>query len=162
MPIHSKIQHREKLAEILSPLRKEGKILVFTNGCFDLLHVGHVRYLRAARKQGDLLVLGLNSDASVRALKGEKRPLIPQEQRAEVLAALACVDYITFFDEKDPLRLIQTVKPHVLVKGADWAEADIIGGDFVKSLGGRVERISVVPGASTSGIIEGILERYQS
>jgi len=149
------------LAQILAKERQQGKIIVFTNGCFDLLHVGHVRYLNAARKQGDMLVVGLNSDASVRAIKGEKRPILPQEQRAEVLTGLKCVDYVSIFDEPDLLLLIQSLKPHVLVKGADWAEKDIIGGDFVKSIGGRVERIHLVPGASTTAIIERILHLYR-
>jgi len=157
----SEIQDREVLSKILAKERQNGKIIVFTNGCFDLLHAGHVRYLNAARKQGDLLVVGLNSDASVRSIKGEKRPIVPQEQRAEVLAGLECVDYVSIFDEPDPLRLIQSLKPHVLAKGADWAEENIIGGDFVKSIGGRVERIHLVPGASTTAIIERILQLYQ-
>ncbi len=156
-----KIQHRETLSGILAKERQNGRIIVFTNGCFDLLHVGHVRYLTAARKQGDLLVVGLNSDKSVRSIKGEKRPILPQEQRAEVLAGMECVDYVTVFDEPDPLLLIQALKPHVLVKGADWAEKDIIGGDFVKFIGGRVERIHLVPGASTTAIIELIVHLYQ-
>ncbi|MGE0086912.1 MAG: D-glycero-beta-D-manno-heptose 1-phosphate adenylyltransferase [Desulfococcaceae bacterium] len=156
-----KIQDRETLSGILAKERQNGRIIVFTNGCFDLLHVGHVRYLTAAREHGDLLVVGLNSDSSVRSIKGEKRPILPQEQRAEVLAGLECVDYVTIFDEPDPLLLIQVLKPHVLVKGADWAEADIIGGDFVKSIGGRVERIHLVPGASTTAIIERIVHLYQ-
>ncbi|MEZ4524613.1 MAG: D-glycero-beta-D-manno-heptose 1-phosphate adenylyltransferase [Desulfobacterales bacterium] len=156
-----KIQDRETLSAILEKKRQDGHAIVFTNGCFDLLHAGHVRYLNAARKQGDLLVVGLNSDASVHAIKGEKRPIVPQQQRAEVLAALECVDYVSIFDEHDPLLLIQSLKPHVLVKGADWAEKDIIGGDFVKSIGGRVERIHLVPGASTTAIIERILHLNQ-
>ncbi len=156
----SEILDRDALADCLDGMRQTGMQIVFTNGCFDLLHVGHVRYLTAARACGDLLVVGLNSDASVRRIKGERRPLIPQEQRAEVLAGLRCVDYITFFDEPDPLLLIRRLRPHVLVKGADWAEKDIIGADFVKENGGRVERIAVVPGTSTTAIIERILVRY--
>ncbi len=157
----SKIRDRDVLSGILAKERQQGRRIVFTNGCFDLLHVGHVRYLNEARKQGDLLVVGLNSDASVRAIKGEKRPILPQDQRAEVLAGLECVDYVCIFDEPDPLLLIQSLKPHVLVKGADWAEENIIGGDFVKSIGGQVERIHLVPGASTTAIIDRILHLYQ-
>ncbi|HDI59575.1 MAG TPA: D-glycero-beta-D-manno-heptose 1-phosphate adenylyltransferase [Desulfobacteraceae bacterium] len=138
-----------------------GRRSVFTNGCFDLLHAGHVRYLTAARALGDLLVVGLNSDASVGRIKGPRRPITPQEQRAEVLAALACVDRVVIFDEDDPLRLIQTIRPHILVKGADWAEADIVGADFVRAHGGRVETIVLVPGVSTSAIIQTILERHR-
>ena len=156
----AKIQAWEPLAKRLSELKAAGERIVFTNGCFDLLHVGHVRYLTAARSCGDRLVVGLNSDGSVRRIKGDRRPIIPQDQRAEVLAGLACVDFITFFEEPAPFQLIQVLKPDVLVKGADWAEAEIIGADQVKAAGGRVERIEVVPGASTSGIIRSILERY--
>jgi len=148
------------LAKRLAELKAAGERIIFTNGCFDLLHVGHVRYLTAARSCGDRLVVGLNSDASVRRIKGDRRPITPQDQRAEVLAGLACVDFITFFEGPDPLGLIQALQPDVLVKGADWAEADIIGADAVQAGGGRVERIEIVPGASTSGIIRRILDRY--
>ncbi len=156
----SEYQEWERLAGTLEGLRRTGREIVFTNGCFDLIHAGHVRYLTAARACGDLLVIGLNSDRSVREIKGEKRPIVPEAERVDVLSALACVDCVTLFDEPDPLRLIRILKPDVLVKGADWAEEDIIGGDFVKSRGGRVERISVVPGVSTTNIIERIIERY--
>jgi D-beta-D-heptose 7-phosphate kinase/D-beta-D-heptose 1-phosphate adenosyltransferase len=134
--------------------------VVFTNGCFDLLHVGHVRYLTAARDLGACLVVGLNSDASVRRIKGPLRPIIGQEQRAEVLAGLACVDYVTIFDEPDPLALIRALGPDILVKGADWPLGEIIGAEEVMARGGRVERISIVPGASTTEIIERIASRY--
>jgi D-beta-D-heptose 7-phosphate kinase/D-beta-D-heptose 1-phosphate adenosyltransferase len=143
-------------------VRCAGRRSVFTNGCFDLLHAGHVRYLAAARSLGDLLVVGLNSDASVGRIKGPRRPINPQAQRAEVLAALACVDLVVIFDEDDPLRLIETIRPSILVKGADWAEADIVGADFIKAHGGRVETITLVPGASSSAMIQTILERYRS
>lgn len=156
----SKLMARDDLAALLEKTRSPVRPVVFTNGCFDLLHVGHVRYLTAARAQGALLVVGLNSDASVRRIKGPLRPIIGQEQRAEVLSGLACVDYVTIFDEPDPLSLIQSLQPDVLVKGADWAPGDIIGADAVMSRGGRVERISIVPDASTSDIIEKIVERY--
>ncbi len=151
---------RKSLAAHLAATRSPGKPVVFTNGCFDLLHVGHVRYLTAARALGGLLVVGLNSDASVRRIKGPRRPIIGQEQRAEVLSGLACVDFVTIFDEPDPLALIEAIQPDVLVKGADWALADIIGADAVLARGGRVERITIVPGASTSGIIDTIVARY--
>jgi len=155
-----KVVTLEKLVIELGKVRKSGKKIVFTNGCFDILHVGHVRYLAAAGSEGDLLVVGLNSDASVRTIKGDKRPLVPQDQRAEVLASLICVDYVVVFDAPDPATLIETLVPDVLVKGADWAEAEIVGGDFVKSRGGKVVRVSLVPAASTSGIIEKIVRRY--
>jgi D-beta-D-heptose 7-phosphate kinase/D-beta-D-heptose 1-phosphate adenosyltransferase len=122
--------------------------------------VGHVRYLEAARSEGDLLVVGLNSDSSVRSIKGDRRPLVNQDQRAEVLASLACVDYVVVFDESDPLRLIRAVKPDILVKGADWAEENIVGAEFVKSTGGKIMRVDLVSDASTTGIIDRILERF--
>lgn len=156
----SEIIELELLAAKLERLRESGVRAVFTNGCFDILHAGHVRYLTAARSKGDVLVVGLNSDASVRHIKGEKRPVVSQEQRAEVLVGLRCVDYVTIFDEPDPLRVIETLKPDVLVKGADWAEEHIIGADVVKARGGRVERIEVVPDISTTRIIETIIRRY--
>lgn len=150
----------ERLAEVGFNHRNAGKTVVFTNGCFDILHAGHVRYLTAAKAQGDVLIVGLNSDASVRKIKGDKRPIVGQEQRAEVLAGLACVDYIAIFDEPDPYRLIRSLMPDVLVKGADWPEDAIIGADIVKAAGGRVARIDVVAEISTSRIIETILARY--
>jgi rfaE bifunctional protein nucleotidyltransferase chain/domain len=155
-----KIVSTETLVADLEQARRGGKRIVFTNGCFDILHVGHVRYLGAARSGGDLLVVGLNSDASVKSIKGERRPLVNQDQRAEVLASLACVDYVVVFDEPDPLRLIRAVRPDILVKGADWSEDDIIGADFVKSTGGKILRVELVSDASTSGIIDRILERF--
>jgi rfaE bifunctional protein nucleotidyltransferase chain/domain len=158
--MRSKILRLSDLVKVLESLREAGKRIVFTNGCFDILHAGHVRYLAAARSKGDVLVLGLNSDVSVKSIKPENRPIVSQDQRAEVLAGLACVDYITIFDEPDPLVLIQTIKPDVLIKGADWKETEIIGSDVVKSYGGKVIRIEVVPGISTSRIIQRILKLY--
>ncbi|MBW1840875.1 MAG: D-glycero-beta-D-manno-heptose 1-phosphate adenylyltransferase [Deltaproteobacteria bacterium] len=160
MHISSKILAREDLAEKTNALRSAGKQVVFTNGCFDILHAGHVRYLTAARNAGDTLVVGLNSDMSVRSIKKKGRPIVPEDQRAEVLAGLWCVDYISLFDDPDPLRLIKTVRPGVLVKGADWAENEIIGADFVKANGGRVVRIEMVPDISTSRIIQRIIESH--
>ncbi len=160
MEILSKIVSVDKLAPRLNALRQSGSRIVFTNGCFDILHVGHVRYLAAARSEGDRLVIGLNSDVSVRSIKGENRPIVAQDQRAEVLASLAFVDYVVFFDEPDPLVLIETLKPDVLVKGEDWTEETIVGADFVKSKGGKVARIKFVDDISTSGIIERIVARY--
>ena len=145
---------------ILQLARTAGKRIAFTNGCFDLLHAGHVRYLSAARATADMLVVGLNSDDSVRAIKGHLRPLNTGSLRAEVLSGLACVDYIVIFEEPDPLALIQALKPDVLVKGADWATNQIIGADFVIQHGGRVERIDLVPAVSTTALIETIINRY--
>ena len=158
MDVLSKIVTAEKLVIRLDEARACGEKVVFTNGCFDILHAGHVRYLAAAGAEGDLLVVGLNSDASVRLIKGEKRPIVHQEYRAEVLASLSCVDYVVLFDSPDPLTLIQTLKPDVLVKGADWTEETIVGSEFVKSNGGRVVRIPLVPDISTSRIIGKILK----
>jgi D-glycero-beta-D-manno-heptose 1-phosphate adenylyltransferase len=157
MDVLSKIITAEKLLPRLDKARKSGEKVVFTNGCFDILHAGHVRYLTAAAAEGNLLVVGLNSDASVRLIKGDQRPIVKQNHRAEVLAGLGCVDYVVVFDSPDPLLLIQTLKPDVLVKGADWTEETIIGGEFVRSNGGSVVRISLVPEVSTSQIIEKIL-----
>lgn len=157
----SKIKSCGELATLLRSLRAGGKVVVFTNGCFDLLHAGHVRYLEAARQEGDLLVVGLNSDRSVQDIKGDTRPILPESERAEVLAGLAAVDYVVLFDEADPLQLIMALAPDVLVKGGDWPEEAIIGAQVVRDRGGRVVRIPVVEGASTSTIIARILERYR-
>lgn len=156
----SKITSREILPAIIEAEKATGKRIVFTNGCFDLLHSGHVKYLQKARRLGDLLVLGLNSDASVRRLKGERRPLIAQEERAQILAALDCIDYVVVFDEDTPLELIKSLKPHVLAKGGDYAVDDVVGKDLVEAYGGRVELVSFVGGKSTTRIIEQVLERY--
>lgn len=149
------------LQNILAGERSRGKNIVFTNGCFDLLHVGHVKYLQAARRLGDLLVLGLNSDASIRRLKGPGRPLIGQEERAHILAALHCIDYVVIFDEDTPLELISVLHPDILVKGGDYTREGVVGREVVESYGGRVELISFVDGKSTTNIINKILESYQ-
>lgn len=133
---------------------------MFTNGVFDLLHAGHVRYLAAARALGDKLVVGVNADASVRRIKGPKRPLVPLRERAEVLASLACVGYVTPFADDTPARLIRAVQPDVLVKGADWAAGEIVGGAFVRARGGRVVRIPLARGRSTTALIRTIVRRY--
>ena len=159
--METKILELNDLVQKVNALRRSGKRLVFTNGCFDILHVGHVRYLTAARSEGDFLVVGLNSDHSTRTIKDQNRPIVDQDQRAEILAGLWCVDYITIFDEPDPLRLITAIKPDVLVKGADWKEQDIIGADVVIANGGKVVRVAVVQDISTSLIIDRILKRYR-
>jgi len=133
--------------------QKQGRRVVFTNGCFDLLHPGHVRYLAAARGAGDLLVVGVNSDRSVRGLKGPGRPVQNEDARAEVLAALAAVDHVVVFDAATPLALIESLAPDVLVKGADWAAGDIVGGDLVRARGGEVVRVRLVPGQSTTRLV---------
>jgi rfaE bifunctional protein nucleotidyltransferase chain/domain len=150
---NEKIRKVKPLKNILARLKARGKKIVFTNGCFDLLHVGHIRYLRSAKKLGDILVIGLNTDRSVKTIKGDKRPVLSEKERAEILAALEFVDYVVLFDETDPFQLIQILKPHILVKGADWPKRRIIGRKIVEELGGRVVRIPLVPGASSTGII---------
>jgi rfaE bifunctional protein nucleotidyltransferase chain/domain len=156
-----KILDRKVLKETVQSLKKGGKKIAFTNGCFELLHVGHVQYLQAARAEGDILVVGVNSDHSVHQIKGPKRPVVPENERAEVLASLACVDFVSLFDEPDPLEIISSLLPDVLVKGADWAEDAIVGRDIVEAHGGRVVRIPLTQGASTTSIIEKILDSYR-
>ena len=136
--------------------RAAGRSVVFTNGCFDLLHAGHVRLLEQARAQGDLLVVGLNSDASVRALKGDGRPVLPEHERAEALLALEAVDAVVVYAEDTPLRVIEALLPDVLVKGADWALEDIVGRAEVEGAGGRVVRVELVPDRSTTRLLERI------
>ncbi len=148
-----KVVSRDQAARVVRAARRRGQRIVFSNGCFDLLHVGHVRTLEAARQLGDRLVVGLNSDASVRRLKGTQRPLIPARQRAEVLAALACVDWVVTFREDTPLALIRALRPDVLAKGGDWALGAIAGRDEVESWGGRVVRLPQIPGVRTTGIL---------
>ncbi len=156
-----KILSWESLKKEVDRLKREGKKVVFTNGCFDILHVGHVRYLKEAGRLGDVLVLALNSDSSVRSIKGEKRPLNPEKERAEVAAALGCVDFVTLFSEETPLRLIEFLKPHILVKGGDWAEESVVGRESAKRWGGRVVIIPQVEGASTTHVVEKILKAYR-
>jgi rfaE bifunctional protein nucleotidyltransferase chain/domain len=158
--IVNKILDRNALKSKLETLRKEGKKIAFTNGCFDILHVGHVRYLREAKKTGDVLVLALNSDSSVRSIKGEKRPLVSEEERAEVLAALEFIDFVTIFPESTPLELINYLKPDILIKGGDWPEDKVVGRDEVKKWGGRVTIIPEVEGKSTTNIVEKIKKIY--
>jgi len=138
---------------LVDRLRAAGRTVVFTNGVFDLLHVGHLRYLQRARTLGDALIVGLNSDRSVRANKGPQRPITPEAERAEVLEALSCVDGVVIFDEETPHDLIAAIQPDVLVKGADWAADAIVGRDIVEARGGRVVRVALEPGQSTSAII---------
>jgi rfaE bifunctional protein nucleotidyltransferase chain/domain len=150
---------REAMRAERDRLHAAGRKLVFTNGAFDLLHVGHLRYLAYARSLGDALVIGLNSDASVRRYKGEKRPIVPERERAEMLLALRCVDYVVLFDEDEPRDLITAVLPHVLVKGADWAHY-VSGRDVVEAAGGRVVLAEFVQGRSTTDIVKKILEAH--
>jgi rfaE bifunctional protein nucleotidyltransferase chain/domain len=146
----------EEAQAFVGCLRAERKTIVFTNGVFDLLHVGHLRYLQHARSLGGALIVGVNSDRSVRALKGPERPITPQDERVEILAALACVDGVVVFDEDTPLALITALQPDVLVKGADWAEDAVVGRDVVEAAGGRVVRVPIEAGHSTSALLERI------
>jgi rfaE bifunctional protein nucleotidyltransferase chain/domain len=151
-----KIKEREELRHVVEGLKKQGQRIVFTNGCFDILHQGHVFYLEEARRQGDCLIVGVNTDSSIKEIKEEGRPIIPQEGRMTVLAALEAVDYVVPFDEPDPFALISLLRPHILVKGGDWDQEEVVGRELV-------EQTIVVPyiaGMSTSGIIEAILQRY--
>jgi len=152
----NKVLTRRMLARHLGALRRQGKRIVFTNGCFDLIHPGHVRYLRAAKRLGDVLVAGLNSDASVRRLKGPTRPLVSQRARCEVMAALEMVDYVTVFGEDTPYALIKELQPDVLVKGGDWKAEQIVGADIVRSRGGSVRSLRFAPGYSTTQLLETI------
>jgi rfaE bifunctional protein nucleotidyltransferase chain/domain len=149
----SKVVTWEELARRLAPLRAAGGRVVFTNGCFDLLHVGHVRCLQAARDLGDTLVVGVNSDVSVRRLKGEGRPIVPADERAELLAALACVDYVTIFEESSPEELLAFLRPDLHVKGGDYREQDLPEAPLVRSWGGQVVLLPLTPGRSTTELV---------
>jgi rfaE bifunctional protein nucleotidyltransferase chain/domain len=144
------------LVEIAAELKSSGKKVVSTNGCFDILHVGHVRFLQAAKSLGDVLVVGLNTDASVRRLKGAQRPIQNENDRAEILASLACVDYVCLFDEDTPIEFLKVLKPDVHAKGADYKPSDLAETPVVEDLGGKVEIIELVPGRSTTKIVERI------
>lgn len=146
------------MKEAVERVKGAGKKVVFTNGCFDILHQGHVRYLSEAKKCGDYLIVGLNSDRSVRNIKGKNRPLMSEGARAELLAALCFVDGVVIFDDEDPLAIIKYLQPQVLVKGADWAEDDIIGAELIRKAGGEVKTIPLVPDISTSDIIRRIAD----
>lgn len=150
----------EELKAIREGLKNEGKKVVFTNGCFDILHAGHVDYLAKARAEGDVLILGLNSDSSMKLIKGEKRPIVPQEERAFILANLKAVDYVAVFNEPTPFELIKTIVPDILIKGGDWAIENIVGRDIVEANGGEVKNISFVNNQSTTNIIKTVLERF--
>jgi len=160
MSLHDKIVDFQRIKVIADKCRFEGKIIGFTNGCFDIIHAGHVTYLERSKSLVDVLIVGLNSDESVRRIKGEKRPINGENDRAIVLAALESVDYVVIFEEDTPLKLIQTVKPDVLIKGADWKDKGVVGGEFVKSYGGRVEFIDFLDNRSTTGVIERVIDAY--
>lgn len=156
----SKIMSHEEAAQTVKRWKEQDRVPVFTNGCFDILHQGHASYLYEARQLGDALVVGINSDASIVRIKGPKRPILNQQERAELVAALECVDLVVIFDEDDPGGLIARVEPLILVKGADWLKEKVIGKETVEALGGEVKTIPLVEGRSTSAIIDLIKQRY--
>jgi D-beta-D-heptose 7-phosphate kinase/D-beta-D-heptose 1-phosphate adenosyltransferase len=156
----SKIKNITQIKKIISRLQAKGKKIVFTNGCFDILHYGHVKYLQDAKKLGDFLVIGVNSDASVRRLKGKSRPIIPAKDRLRTLAALGCVDFLVSFPQDTPRELIKSLQPDILVKGADWKGKTIVGSDIVKNYGGKVKTIKFIPGRSTTKLIRKIAAKF--
>jgi D-beta-D-heptose 7-phosphate kinase/D-beta-D-heptose 1-phosphate adenosyltransferase len=156
-----KILSPGSLNKTLLRLRREGKSIAFTNGCFDILHLGHIRYLEAAQRPDRVLVVGLNSDSSVKKIKGPGRPVTPQNQRVALIAALACVDYVTIFHETTPLKIIEALRPDILIKGSDWKAKEVVGADFVRSYGGKVEFIRYLKNFSTTKIIQSIIKKCQ-
>jgi len=152
---------REELVAIRKELKADGRKVVFTNGCFDIIHSGHVDYLTKAKMMGDVLFVGINSDSSIKRIKGDKRPILDENERAFIVASLKAVDYVSLFDEDTPKELIGAIVPDVLVKGADWAIENIVGRDVVEANGGKVETIKFVNNQSTSNIIKKILSKYQ-
>lgn len=154
--MNRKIRTLAELHGLIRKLKSQGKRIVFTNGCFDLLHYGHVKYLEDAKRKGDILIVAINSDASVKRIKGASRPVITQMYRSRVIAGLESVDYVTIFNEDTPLRVINLLKPHVLVKGADWDAKDIVGRDIVLGYGGKVKTIKLIKGLSTTNLIKKI------
>jgi len=158
--VSQKLKSFDDIVRMRPALRVSKKRMVFTNGCFDILHVGHVRYLNRARALGDVMVVAVNSDHSVRNIKGKDRPVVPESERMEVLAALACVDWVFLFDDPTPQRVIETLVPDVLVKGSDWELPDVVGRETVESNGGSVLTIPLVEGASTTEIIRKVLDRF--
>ena len=149
-----------ELVPIVAGLKQAGRRIVFTNGCFDILHVGHVRYLKSAKALGGALIVGLNSDKSVKRIKGDKRPIVPERERAELLSSIRFVDYVVMFDEPDPYNTIAAIKPDILVKGGDWSLENIVGRDIVESYGGEVHTLPFIEGASSSRMIEDIIKKY--
>lgn len=154
--LKEKIKNLNALKKIVSNLKKIRKKIVFTNGCFDLLHYGHVKYLEEAKKRGNVLIVAVNSDASVKKIKGKNRPIVNEKDRVSLIAALESVDYVVIFNEETPLKVIKALKPDVIVKGADWNKKNIVGKDFILSYGGRVSIIKLIKGRSTTNLIKKI------
>jgi D-beta-D-heptose 7-phosphate kinase/D-beta-D-heptose 1-phosphate adenosyltransferase len=158
--VSDKLKSRDEIAVIAAAKRRAGKTIVFTNGCFDLLHLGHVHVLRQAKADGDVLIVGVNTDRSVKSIKGAARPILAEQDRSELIAAMEMVDYVVLFDEPDPCQLIAAVKPDVLAKGGDWSAEQIVGADIVQAYGGRVRVIPYLKGHSTTEIIERIRDDH--
>lgn len=156
----NKVKSLDELKAIISVAKSQGKKVVTTNGCFDILHLGHIRYLQEAKKLGDILIVAINSDNSVRAIKGDKRPLVPQDERAEILSALECVDYVLIFNELNPIRFITELHPDIHVKGGDYTPDRVVERQTVEDIGAKLHLIPGADGKSTSNLIELILERY--
>lgn len=156
----TKIKTTRELLNIIPGLKASGKKIVFTNGCFDILHYGHVQYLEKAKSKGDILIVALNSDASVKNIKGDNRPIINEKERIQVVAGLESVNYALLFKEDTPLNIIKTIRPDIIVKGADWSKEKIVGADFVSGYGGRVITIKLSKGNSTTNIIKKIAEKF--
>jgi D-beta-D-heptose 7-phosphate kinase/D-beta-D-heptose 1-phosphate adenosyltransferase len=158
--LKQKIKHLDSLKKIVSQLKRKGKRIVFANGCFDILHYGHVKYLEDAKRTGDILIVGVNSDSSVRRIKGDKRPIVKEADRVSLVAALESVDYAVLFNEGTPIKVIESLKPDVLIKGADWGKANIVGARLVLGLGGKVIRIKLIEGRSTTKLINKIAKLF--
>ena len=158
--LYKKIKNHIALKQITNRLKKRGKKIAFTNGCFDIIHYGHVKYLEDAKKCADILIVAVNSDSSVKRLKGSKRPLYPLRDRMRVIASLSSVDYVTSFGEDTPAEIIRFLKPDLVIKGADYQIKDIVGSDIVKSYGGKVRRIKYIKGYSVTGLIDKIIKHY--
>jgi D-beta-D-heptose 7-phosphate kinase/D-beta-D-heptose 1-phosphate adenosyltransferase len=155
--LKDKIKDLKPLVKLVSKHKNEEKKIVFTNGCYDILHIGHIQCFQESKRLGDILIVAVNSDRSVGVLKGPSRPIVPEEERAELIAAMESVDYVTIFDQNDPLEVIAAVKPDILVKGGDWRIETIVGREIVESYGGTVTTLPMVPGISTSGIIDKVV-----
>lgn len=158
--LNTKIRNLSSLKKIIRNLKARGKKIVFTNGCFDLLHYGHAKYLEDAKRKGDILVVAVNSDSSVRKIKGEKRPLVNEKRRSGLIAALQSVDFVILFREETPIKVIKELRPDVLIKGADWNRNNIVGADFIKCIGGRVSTVKLVKGLSTTNLIKKIAQSF--
>lgn len=158
--LETKIKRPEELKIIISHFKKSGKKIVFTNGCFDLLHYGHVKYLEEAKRKGDILVVAVNSDTSVRKIKGNKRPIVNQNDRSKIVAALESVDYVVLFQEDTPIKIIGLLKPDILIKGADWHKNNIIGSNIVLSYRGRVSTVKLVKDRSSTNLIRKIAKAF--